>query len=227
MTGKAVAYVRVSGSGQAAEDRDGLPRQRRAVAAFCRNRRLALIEEHSDPGVSGTVPLAAREGLSSALARCIELGAVLVVERPDRLSRDLVVGELALAAFRDAGVQVLDTAGTDLTAGNGNATAVLVRQLLGAVAQHDKAAIVARLRAAKDRIRADGGHAEGPLAFGADPARPHETALLDRVRELRRRVPDRKRPTLRAIAATLNDEGSTTRSGLPWTAERLGDVLRA
>jgi DNA invertase Pin-like site-specific DNA recombinase len=227
MTAPAVAYVRVSSSGQAADDRDGLPRQRRAVAAFCRSKRLALIEEHADPGISGTTPLAGRAGLSRALERCKELGAVLVVERPDRLSRDLVVGELALAAFREAGVQVLDTAGTDLTAGDGNATAVLVRQLLGAVAQHDKAAIVARLRAAKDRIRSAGGHAEGPRAFGSDPARPHEAALLDRVRELRRRVPGRKRQALATIAATLNGEGHQTRSGLPWTAERIGDVLRA
>src|SRR5690606_28740831 len=102
---RAIGYARVSSLGQAEDGRDGLPRQRDAIAAYCRTARAELVEIHEDPGVSGTVPLEGRAGLSRALERCVELGAsVLVIERADRLGRDLIVSEMAVRAFAEAGI---------------------------------------------------------------------------------------------------------------------------
>jgi DNA invertase Pin-like site-specific DNA recombinase len=72
-----------------------------------------------DEGVSGTKDLDHRDGLSDLLARVRGNGVRLVlVERADRLARDLMVGEVLLAEFRKLGVAVVAAdSGTDLTAG--------------------------------------------------------------------------------------------------------------
>ena len=104
----AIGYLRVSSAKQAKDGKDGFPRQRAAIRAYCSQKRIELLEEHEDAGVSGTVPLEGREGLSTALARCTELGAdVLVVEKADRLGRDLIVSEMAVRAFAEAGVSIV------------------------------------------------------------------------------------------------------------------------
>lgn len=105
---KAIGYLRVSSANQAKDGRDGFPRQRVAIRSYCTGKRIELVEEHEDAGVSGTVPLEGREGLSTALARCVEIGAgVLVVEKADRLGRDLIVSEMAVRAFAEAGVSIV------------------------------------------------------------------------------------------------------------------------
>src|SRR5690606_12514510 len=146
---RAIAYLRVSSAGQAKDGRDGLPRQREAIAAYCAATRVVLLEEHADEGVSGTKALDDRPGLSAALQRAIELDAtMLVIEKVDRLARDLIEGELILREFRRVGVKVVEAeGGTDLTDGEANPTATLIRQVIGAVAEFEKSALVAKLRA--------------------------------------------------------------------------------
>lgn len=105
----------MSSAGQAKDGRDGLPRRREAVREFCEARRVELVEEHVDARVSGTKALGDRPGLSAALARAIELGVtmlVVVVEKADRLARDMIEGELTLREFRRVGVQVVEAAPT-------------------------------------------------------------------------------------------------------------------
>ena len=121
-TARAIAYLRVSSAGQAKDGRDGLPRQREAVVAYCKATRIELVEEHVDAGVSGTKALGDRPGLYLALERAVELGvAMLVVEKADRLARDLIEGELILREFRRVAIKVVEAeGGTDLTDGDAN-----------------------------------------------------------------------------------------------------------
>jgi DNA invertase Pin-like site-specific DNA recombinase len=225
---QAFAYLRVSGAAQAAADRDGLPRQRAAVARRAKALGLELVGEYADEGVSGTLPLAERPGLSALFETILGNGVrAVLVEKADRLARDLVEGELILREFRRAGVRVIESEnGTDLTAGDaGNPTATLIRQVLGAVAEFEKSALVSKLRAARERKRRNGGHAVGCYGFGAHPEKPEEVATLERARELRRRVPGRRRATLGEVAAVLNQEQRASRSGKPWTAGTVANVL--
>jgi DNA invertase Pin-like site-specific DNA recombinase len=113
-----------------------------------------------------------------------------------------------------------------LTAGEGNPTATLVRQVLSAVAQFEKSALVAKLRAARDRKKRNGGHAQGCYAFARHPGRPWEAETLDRIRELRKVKAGRKRKTLREVAAVLDAEGRESRSGRTWTAAMVLGVGR-
>ena len=86
---QAVSYLRVSGASQV--EGDAFPRQRKAIAARAAALGLELVGEFADEGVSGARPLVEREGLMAALAS----GAtVVLVERADRLARDLIEGEL-------------------------------------------------------------------------------------------------------------------------------------
>ncbi len=223
----AIGYLRVSTAAQAKDGKDGFPRQRAAIRAYCASKRLELLEEHEDAGVSGTVPLEGRDGLSTALARCSELGAgILVVERADRLGRDLIVSEMAVRAFGEAGVAIVtaDT-GQDLTDADNDPSRKLIRQVLNAVAEYERSALVAKLRAARERKQRRGGHGVGCYRFGEHPERPDEIETLEVMRQLRRRQPGRARASLGAVAVHLNETGRRSRTRRPWTATMVRDVL--
>lgn len=179
---EALAYLRVSGKGQVTGD--GFPRQREAIRRYAKAHGLDVIEEYRDEGVSGTKDLDHRDGLSDLMARVRSNGVRLVlVERADRLARDLMVGEVLLAEFRKLGVTVIAAdSGTDLTAGGDDPTRVLIRQVLGAVAQFEKSVIVAKLRAARIRMRKATGRCEGRKPYGTKPGEADVVALIHKLR---------------------------------------------
>ena len=162
----ALSYLRVSGRGQV--DGDGFPRQREAITAFARANGFEVIEEFRDEGVSGTKELADRPGLAALIDRLESNGVrVVLVERADRLARDLMVNEVILDQFRRIGARVLAADGVDLTTGNEDPTRTLIRQVLGAVAQFEKTVVVLKLRAARERKRRQTGRCEGRKPFGS------------------------------------------------------------
>jgi DNA invertase Pin-like site-specific DNA recombinase len=223
--GQAVSYLRVSGRGQIAGD--GLPRQRAAVTQYAKLHGLDLVEEFRDEGVSGTRELEDRAGLAALMDRLESNGVrIVLVERADRLARDLLVGEVILGRFREIGANVIAAeSGTELTAGDdGDPTRVLIRQVLGAVAQYDKAVTVAKLRAARDRIRRREGRCEGRPAYGTKPGEKQIVAI---VHELHRKPRGAQRRSLEEISRELNDRGIPTRTGRPWKRGMVWKVLRA
>lgn len=214
----AVAYLRVSGRSQT--DGDGFPRQRAAIKRYAKRHGYELIDEYTDAGVSGTKELAHRAGLAALLDRIESNGIkVVLVERADRLARDLLVGEVILRQFMDAGVSVIEASGgtelTGLASDKDDPTRKLIRQVLGAVSEFEKSVIVLKLRAARDRKRRTvPGWSEGAKPFGFFHG---EESVLNRIRELRRKPKGRPRPTFQSTADTLNAEGLETRTGVPWT----------
>jgi DNA invertase Pin-like site-specific DNA recombinase len=203
----ALAYLRVSGKGQV--NGNGFPRQREAIERYARAAGSELVGEYRNEGVSGTKDLDDREGLSDLLARIRSNGVRLVlVERADHLARDLMVGEVLLAEFRKLGVTVIAAdSSTDLTAGDNDPTRVLIRQVLGAVAQFEKSVIVAKLRAARVRKRKATGRCEGRKPFGTKPG-------------------DGERLSYDAIAAKLNADGVSTRTGKAWLGPTVCGIVK-
>jgi DNA invertase Pin-like site-specific DNA recombinase len=218
----AVTYVRVSGKGQI--DGDGPERQRQAIARYGKGAGISLLEEFSDLGVSGTTELADRPGLAALLDRLESNGVrTVIVERADRLARDLMVQEVIVGQFSKINARILTADGVDLTSSD-DPTRRLIRQVLGAVAEFEKNVIVLKLRAARDRKRARGERVEGRKPYPQDD---RERAVLARMRELRRKPAKGKRLSIAGIAARLNAEGHRNRAGREWSPQMVHHILTA
>lgn len=219
---KAIAYIRVSGQGQC--EGDGPDRQREKIKAFCASHLFQYAAEAFEQGVSGTVEALDRPAFVDALSLVPANNTVgenpycIVVERMDRLARDLMVQELLLSECRKRGIKVYaaDQGLIDVANDAGNPTQTLVRQIMGAIAQWEKSVIVMKLRGARERKKRETGRCEGPLPYGATQA---EQEVLDFIR---RGLQD-GRPYSH-IAASLNLSGLKTRTGKPWSKARVAHV---
>ncbi len=226
---RAVGYLRVSTDRQA-EEGFGLDVQRRSVQAWARSNDASLVAVFADEGVSGAHGLEGRFALAEALDCLRERRAsILVVHRLDRLARDLVVQETLLAEVRRRGAEVASTSAAEagyLADDPDDPSRTLIRQVLGAVAQYDRAMISLRLRAGRQRKAASGGYAYGSPPFGlraegrALVVDEEEHATVARVQCLYS-----SGLSIRAIASVLNDEGVPTKRGAsrwhPTTVSRL------
>jgi DNA invertase Pin-like site-specific DNA recombinase len=92
-----------------------------------------------------------------------------------------------------------------------------MRQLLGAVAQYDKSQIVAKLRGARIRKRAQEGRCEGRKPYGFYAG---ESEVIARMAALRA-----EGLGFDKIAARLNDEGISTRTRGRWHGVMVNRIL--
>ena len=211
---KAFSYLRVSGRGQV--DGDGFPRQRAAIKAYAGAHDIRIVREFRDEGVSGTVENMNRPSWAELMATLHSNGVkTIIVERLDRLARALIIQETAIAELHKNGFELISVFEPDLMATD--PTRVLMRQILGAVAQYDKSQIVAKLRGARMRARVKNGVCEGRKPFGYYEG---ESAFLDRIEALRREGLGFDR-----IAARLNAESVPTRTGKPWHGVVINRIL--
>lgn len=219
---KALAYLRVSGKGQI--NKGGFPRQRDTIRKYARTHSLEIVGEYRDEGVSGTKELEHRQGLAALLDYIESNGIqIVLVERADRLARDLMVSEVILGQFRDLGVSVIAAdSGVDLTTGDDDPTRTLIRQVLGAVSQFEKSIIVLKLRAARERTKRKTGRCEGRKPYGYYRG---EDKIIKRIKELYRKPHGEKRMGFRTIARKLNEEGIPTRSGAKWSDTQVKSIL--
>jgi DNA invertase Pin-like site-specific DNA recombinase len=133
---KAYRYIRVSGRGQL--NGDGPDRQRDACDKDRPSFR-EFIETHDAHVSQGLTPI-----------------GVIVVERMDRLARDLMVSEMLLKECRVRGIKVYacdHEALIDVASDAGDPTRKLIRQFMAALAEWQKSELVLKLAKARDRIR--------------------------------------------------------------------------
>ena len=223
MTTRAIGYVRVSTDDQV--QGYGLTVQRQAIRDYCKASGLRLGEIYSDAGISGSNGLDTREGLAKALTALeAHQAAVFVVPRLDRLARDLILQETILARLQAAGVDVVSVSEGHVV--TDDPTRVLIRQVLGAMAQYERALIRARITAGKAAKAAKGGYVGGRprygwRAIGGELVEDeHEQAVIARVR----REKDAGR-SLREIGAGLVADGILPRSGGTWNPNTVRRLL--
>lgn len=227
----AFGYLRVSGLTQASDDAGGLPRQKTAIELFAAKNDYEIIRWFADEGVSGKTDLENRPALRQLLS---ELGQVkvVIIEKVDRLARDLMISETIIANLRKREITLLSVAEPDLC--STDPTRKLVRQIMGAIAEFDRDMICARLKAGADLKRdtcvncgdikndcicpSFVGHKWG----GRKPygTRPEEASIVQKIREL-----DIRGLSLTAIATKLNENGFTSRSGKLWHPMQVARVL--
>lgn len=215
---KAYAYLRVSGKSQI--DGDGFDRQRETIQKRCRESGFEIVHEFVEAGISGTSDMGDRPALSELIATIQANGVrTVLVERSDRFSRDLMVGEVLLDEFRKIGVTVIEAEdGRDITANDpDNATGTMVRQILAVIAQFEKTSIVSKLRKARARKKQESGRCEGVKPFGMLPG---EALAMDYMLNLRA-----EGTTVRVIAEMMGAAKYSTRNGRPWHYASVSKIL--
>jgi DNA invertase Pin-like site-specific DNA recombinase len=138
-----------------------------------------IVDWFYDAAVSGADPIEVRPGFAELLARIADSGVrTIIVETANRFARDLMVQEVGYAMLRSLGVTLVaaDSPSSFLDDGP---TSNLIRQILGAVSEFDKAMTVAKLKAARDRVRRAQGKCEGRKAY-AERKGGHELVALAR-----------------------------------------------
>src|ERR1700735_3055303 len=161
MNTTAVAYYRTSSLTNVGPDKDALQRQRDAVSAYAVAHNLDIVGEYHDPGVSGADHVMSRPGFVDMLAYMLGNGArTVLVENASRFARDLAVQLVGHDLLKDKGITLIPVDAPNHFIDE-TPTAIMVRQILGAVSQFEKTSMVLKLRAARDRKRRVTGRCEG------------------------------------------------------------------
>jgi DNA invertase Pin-like site-specific DNA recombinase len=215
-TKKAFGYLRVSSNGQV--DGDGFPRQREAITKWAAAHGVTIVRWFEEKGVSGT--LLERPALSEMMVALMGNGVhTVVVEKLDRLARDQMVQETIIQSLLKQGFELVSAAtGEENLCGN-DPGRKLMRTIMGAIAEYDKAMIVLKLRAARQRTKTTTGRCEGQKPYGELDG---ERAIVERIHSLRS-----SGGNYEAIAKALNTKHIKTRSGGKWFPATIRRILLA
>jgi DNA invertase Pin-like site-specific DNA recombinase len=219
----AVAYLRTSSRTNVGPDKDSEKRQRAAIEAYAKAAGYEIVDTFYDAAVSGADPVGERSGFVEMLERLMSNGArTIIVESPDRFARDLMV--------QLAGHDMLKAKGISLVAASApthfvedTPTAILVRQVLGAIAEFEKTTLVAKLAAARRRKRV----AMGKKVEGRKSHTESRPDVVRRAKALARKKPKGGRLSLRAIVAEMAARGYLNERGKPFNPKSVAVMLAA
>ena len=222
---KAVAYVRTSSATNVGEDKDSEKRQLAAINAHAKRAGIEIVAVYRDAAVKGGDPIDTRPGFASMLERIEGNGVrTIIVETSSRFARDLMVQEVGFAMLTKRGINMV-AADSPTAFLDDTPTARLIRQVLGAVSEFEKAMVVAKLRGARDRKRASGVKVEGRKRIGE---RGEAGATIQaEARRLHRKNPKTgERRSLREISAELASAGHLNSKGNAFSASAIASLVR-
>jgi DNA invertase Pin-like site-specific DNA recombinase len=217
----AIGYMRTSSAANVGDGKDSEVRQRKAIEAYAKAAGTVIVDWFYDAAVSGADPVEVRPGFTAALARIAGDGVcTIIVETANRFARDLMVQEVGFAMLKDLGITLIasDSPASFLDDGP---TSKLIRQILGAVAEFDKAMIVAKLKGARDRVRRQRGKCEGRKSYAE---REGGKDLVSLARQLQQN-PNGRPHSLRTVAARLAERGYVTPRGRHYSASAIASML--
>jgi DNA invertase Pin-like site-specific DNA recombinase len=218
----ALAYLRTSSAANVGEDKDSRRRQMTAIEAFARRAGFEIVlPPYYDAAVSGADPIDSRPGFAAMLAYLAEHpeARTILVETASRFARDLTVQLTGHDLLKARGITLIPVDSPAYFTED-TPTATMVRQILGAVSQFEKAMVVHKLRVARERKRASGAKVEGRKSH----AELHPD-VVKLARTLHRKPRNGKRASLRAIAAKLAEAGHVSSSGKPYSASAVRSML--
>lgn len=163
----AVAYYRTSSVNGLGEDKDSKSRQQEAVFKYAQDEGLTIVREFYDEAVCGADAVGDRPAFSDMVEYMLGNGArIILVETANRFARDLIVQLTGHKFLKDRGISLIpvDAPGHFM---EDTPTAVMVRQILGAVAQFERAALVEKMRKGREKKRRETGKCEGRI--GPEP----------------------------------------------------------
>jgi site-specific DNA recombinase len=197
--------------------------QRAAIERWAASNAVTVVSWHEDR-VSGAAPVEDRPGLMAGFAALRALGAgLLVAAKRDRIARDVVIAATVERLAQDAGARVVTADGVTV---ENTPEGRLMRTLMDAFAEYERALIRARTKAALavKKARQERVSGRAPLGFrfeeGSLVPEPAEGAILARVQDMRS-----KGLSIARITAVLNAEGYQLRGGR-WHVTTLARALR-
>lgn len=218
---KAVAYLRTSSQANIGPDKDSERRQGEAIRAYATQAGFEIVESYFDAAVSGADPVDERPGFQAMMKRIEGNGVrTIIVETASRFARDLMVQEVGYAMLKARGIDLI-AADSPLSFLDDGPTSRLIRQVLGAVSEFDRAMTVAKLRGARDRKRREGKKVEGRKSL----AELHPELVTIAKRLHRRNPKTGERRSLREIAGELAKQGFTSASGQPLSASVVKRIV--
>jgi DNA invertase Pin-like site-specific DNA recombinase len=215
-TRAAVAYYRTSSLTNVGPDKDSETRQREACAKYAVAHGLDIVGEYYDPGVSGADHVMSRPGFVDMLAYMLGNGArTVLVENASRFARDLAVQLVGHDLLKSKGITLIPVDAPNHFIDE-TPTAIMVRQILGAVSQFEKTSMVLKLRAARDRKRRLTGRCEGRKSW------------LPVTADVRAIAHDLARDglSLRAIGRELARRGALSPSGRVYSGSSIKAMLK-
>lgn len=155
----AVAYYRTSSAANVtdetdpeAEDvKDSKLRQEDACRRYAERHGLEIVSEYYDAPVRGTVAIAERPAFTAMLSYMLGNGArIILVENAGRFARDLVVQITGHDLLKKHGIELVpvDAPGYFMEE---TPTAIMVRNILGAVSQFERMSTAERMRKGRER----------------------------------------------------------------------------
>ena len=215
---EAFAYMRTSSATNVGRDKDSETRQRVAIESFAKASGFSIVDWFYDPAVKGSDAVTERPGFKNMLDRIAGNGVrTIIVESPDRFARDLAVQLAGHDFLKSLGVALIPATAPDFFTED-TPTAVLVRQVLGAIAEFEKASLVAKLKAARDRKIAQGLKCGGRKSYAE-----RSPELVAAAKVLRA---ERPRLSFRKIAERLAEQGYTVAPGRRYAAMSVRGMLR-
>jgi DNA invertase Pin-like site-specific DNA recombinase len=217
---RAFAYLRTSSAANIGEDKDSGRRQLQAIEAFARRSGIELAGTYHDEAVKGSDPIDTRPGFAEMLEALEANGTkTIIVETANRFARDLMVQEVGFAMLKARGMDLI-AADSPTSFLDDTPTARLIRQVLGAISEFEKAMLVAKLKGARDRKRRTGVKVEGRKSV-----REEQPATVELARRLARARPKGGKRSLREISAVLVEAGHTTKSGTAYAPTAIKRML--
>lgn len=215
----AIAYYRVSTAKQGVSGL-GLEAQRETVTGYAQRAGLVIAGEFTEVETAKGARAAKRVQIHAALAECKRTGATLLIAKLDRLSRNVHF----ISGLMESGVNFVACDNPSVTP--------LTLHVLAAVAEQEAKAISTRTRDALAAAKRRGvklGKAENltteAQAAGAEAnaagARRAYAAEVNYVRMMHE-----SGKSLGEIAAQLNADGKTTRTGKPYARMTVQRIMR-
>lgn len=201
----ACAYYRTSSKtnvqkeGARPEDyKDTLPRQQEAVRAYALANDIKIVAEYYDADEKGETPVTNRAGFNEMLEYMLGNGArTVLIETVGRFARDLIIQLLGhdLLLKENIALVPVDAPAYFM---EDTSTARMIRQILGAVSEWEKATLVAKMRSARERKKVLTGRCEG-----RKPPLPNHVAMAKALKN--------DGASLRTIASLMAMQGMVQR----------------
>lgn len=221
-------YIRVSTEGQV--DAFGKDVQIEAQQRWAALNGHVVIEWFEEDAVSGKTDGGDRPILAALLARSADFEGILFFDA-SRIARRLYVQETLLGLVWATGLRVFTTTAGELEEHDDDPTRIMIRQILGVVAEFEHRSIVKKLHGARRIKASQGGYIGGIAPYGKSVVGVGKVAHFvsnsvesEVIRVIG--VAHSEGESLRSIARGLNAKGILTKTGKKWTPVQVSQIIQ-